>query len=145
MKVEPYLYFDGRAEEALNYYQQAIGAEVLCMMRFNEGPAEMEIPPGTENKIMHAAMQIGSSLVMVSDGMCNEQAPTKFSGISLTISVDDANKAEQLFHALGNGGQVQMPLSETFFAHKFGMVADKFGVSWMVIAEKPQPAEVSSR
>ncbi len=136
MKVEPYLYFDGRAEEALNFYKEAIGAEILCMMRFNEGPPEMEIPPGTENKIMHAGMQIGDSLVMVSDGMCNENAPTTFSGISLTISVDDPSQAEKLFNALGNGGQVQMPLCETFFANKFGMVADRFGVSWMVLAEK---------
>lgn len=140
MKVEPYLYFDGRAEEALNFYKEAIGAEILCLMRFNEGPPEMEVPPGTENKVMHAAMQIGSSMVMVSDGMCNEQEPTKFSGISLTISVDDPAKAEKLFSALQQGGQVQMPLEETFFAHKFGMVADKFGVSWMVLAEKPQTA-----
>lgn len=136
MKVEPYLYFDGRAEEALNFYKEAIGAEILCMMRFNEGPQEMEIPPGTENKIMHAGMQVGDSMIMVSDGMCNESEPAKFSGVSLTISVDDSAKAEKLFSALGNGGQVQMPLSETFFAHKFGMVADKFGVSWMILAEK---------
>jgi PhnB protein len=140
MKVEPYLYFDGRAEEALNFYKAAIGAEIACMLRFSEGPREMEIPPGTDNKIMHAAMQVGSSLIMVSDGMCNEKEPTPFSGISLTISVDDPAQAEKLFAALGEGGQVQMPLSETFFAHKFGMVADKFGVSWMILAEKPQHA-----
>jgi PhnB protein len=140
MKVEPYLYFDGRAEEALNFYKQAIGAEIACIMRFDEGPPEMQVPPGAENKVMHAAMQVGSSLIMVSDGMCNEKEPTPFSGISLTISVDDPAKAEKLFSALGQGGQVQMPLGETFFAEKFGMVADKFGVSWMVIADKPQPS-----
>lgn len=136
MKVEPYLFFDGRAEEALNFYKEAIGAEILCMMRFNEGPPEMEVLPGTENKIMHGGMQIGDSMIMVSDGMCNESEPTKFSGVSLTISVDDSAEAEKLFGALGEGGQVQMPLTETFFANKFGMVADKFGVSWMILAEK---------
>lgn len=145
MKVEPYLYFDGRAEEALNFYKESIGAEILCLMRFDEGPEGMDIAPGTEHKVMHSAMQIGDSMIMVSDGMCNTEQPTPFSGITLTISVDNAAQAERLFTALGEGGQVQMPLSETFFADKFGMVADKFGVSWMVLAAKPQPvAEATS-
>jgi PhnB protein len=136
MNVEPYLNFDGHCEEALNFYRDAIGAQIHCMMRFSESPEPCEgMPPGYETKVMHALFAVGDSKLMASDCNCKGQA--SFQGISLTINCKDDAEAEQLFAALGAGGMVQMPMTETFFATKFGMVADKFGVSWMVIHQKP--------
>jgi PhnB protein len=134
MKVQPYLYFDGRCEEALEFYKQAVGAEVIRLMRFKENPEPQYNPPNSGDKVMHASFRIGETELMASDGDCGGQ--TKFQGISLTLSASDVAHAERLFAALGAGGQVQMPMNKTFFAERFGMVADKFGVSWMVIAEK---------
>lgn len=137
MHVLPYLYFNGRCEEALNFYQQAIGAEVTAKMRFGESPEQCsEGPAPPAEKIMHAEFNVGSTKIMASDGMCTGEPPA-FQGISLSLAVDDAATAEKLFHALGDGGQVQMPMTETFFSPRFGMVADRFGVSWMVIAFDP--------
>lgn len=137
MSVKPYLYFNGRCEEALEFYRQKLGAEVVFQMRFGESPMQEPgmIPPGSENKVMHATFRIGASELMASDGHCGG-AP-KFEGISLAIEGKDAADAERIFAALSDGGQVQMPMVETFFAPRFGMVADKFGVSWMVTAPKP--------
>jgi PhnB protein len=131
MLVQPYLFFDGCCEEALNFYQKTLGAEVQFMMRFNESPDPTMCPPGSENKVMHSNIKVGETVFMASDGVC--QGPPKFQGFSLSVSVPDAAQAEQVFAALGQGGQVQMPLTQTFFSPKFGMVADRFGVSWMVI------------
>jgi len=138
MNVEPYLYFDGCCEEALNFYRDAIGAKINAMLRFSDSPEPCpgEMPAGYEKKVMHACFNIGDSVVMASDGNCKGQA--KFEGISLTLNCKDDAEAERMFAALGAGGQVQMPMTETFFATKFGMVADKFGVSWMVIKAKPK-------
>lgn len=143
MHVLPYLYFNGRCEEALNFYQQSIGAEIVAQMRFRDAPqSEGEgaeacggglAPPA--DKIMHAEFMVGDTKIMASDGMCTGE-PATFQGVSLSLAVDDVAKAEKLFAALVDGGQVQMPMTETFFARRFGMVADKFGVSWMVLAEK---------
>ena len=132
MKVQPYLYFDGRCEEALEFYKKTLGAEVICLMRFKENPQPEYNPPNAGEKVMHAAFRVGETELMASDGDCAGQ--TKFQGISLSLSAKDGAEAERLFAALGEGGQVQMPMSQTFFAERFGMVADKFGVSWMVIA-----------
>jgi PhnB protein len=144
MKVEPYLFFNGRCEEALNFYRTALGAEVTGLMRFKENPDPMPAgpdgyapPPGTEEKIMHSAFRIGETTVMASDGMATGN--TEFKGISLTISVATDADAERLFKALSDGGQVQMPISKTFYATAFGMVVDRFGVSWMVINPLPMP------
>lgn len=131
MQVLPYLFFDGRCEEALEFYRQALGAEVEMMMRFQENPEPTMTPPGSEEKVMHASFRIGDTLLMASDGNCGGK-PT-FQGVSLTITAADVAEAERLFAALSDGGQVQMPLAETFFSPRFGMVADRFGVSWMVI------------
>ncbi|HET7879365.1 MAG TPA: VOC family protein [Acetobacteraceae bacterium] len=134
MQVQPYLFFDGRCEEALEFYRKTIGAQVGMMMRFNDSPEpcpEGAIPPGSENKVMHASLQIGDTTVMASDGRCTG-APT-FQGFSLSLDAASDAEAKRLFDALSDGGQVQMPLGKTFFASSFGMVADKFGVSWMVI------------
>ena len=134
MKVESYLFFDGRCEEALEFYRVALGAEVTMLMRYKESP-EPPPPgmcaPGSEDKVMHASFRIGETTVMASDGR-GEGKPS-FQGFSLSIAVPDEARARQVFEALGAGGQVQMPLGKTFFSPSFGMVADRFGVSWMVI------------
>jgi len=133
-QVQPYLYFDGRTEEALEFYKKALDAEVECMFRFKDSPDPGSAPPGAENKIMHSNFRVGQSQLMASDGDCGGKA--SFQGISLSLSVPSVEECERFFNALSEGGQVQMPLVESFFAQRFGMVADKFGVSWMVIAAK---------
>lgn len=136
MQVQPYLFFDGRCEEAIEFYRKTLGAEVTMLMRFKESPEPLDpamVPPGSEDKVMHASFRIGDSTVMASDGRCTQQP--SFQGFSLSINAPDEAKADQLFAALSDGGQVQMPLSKTFFSPRFGMVADRFGVSWMIIVE----------
>ena len=134
MKVQPYLFFDGRCEEAIDFYKKALGAEVLMMMRFNESPDPPPpgmVAPGSENKIMHASLRIGETEVMASDG--RSMGKPVFQGVSLSLEVPSGAEADRLFNALGEGGQVQMPIGKTFFSPRFGMVADRFGVSWMVV------------
>jgi PhnB protein len=134
MQVQPYLFFDGRCEEAIEFYRRAVGAEVTMLMRFKESPEPQSpgaVPPGSENKIMHASFRIGDSTVMASDGRCLGRPA--FQGFSLSLTVSDDAEAERRFAALAEGGQVQMPLAKTFFSSRFGMVADRFGVSWMVV------------
>ncbi|HYM32061.1 MAG TPA: VOC family protein [Candidatus Cybelea sp.] len=130
MQIQPYLHFEGRAEEAIEFYRKALGAEVTFMMRFKESPEPAMSPPGAENKIMHSSLKIGEQSIMISDGRCGGKA--NFQGFSLSLVVADAAEADKRFKALGDGGQVQMPLAKTFFSPRFGMVADRFGVSWMV-------------
>jgi PhnB protein len=141
MAIQPYLFFDGRAEEAIEFYRKALGAEVVMMMRFKdspEAPPPGAMPPGSENKIMHASLRIGDAEVMASDGNC--AGKPAFQGFYLTLTAKDAAEAGRLFGALGEGGQVQMPLGKTFFSPCFGMLADRFGVGWMVIV----PAEAAA-
>jgi PhnB protein len=136
MLVQPYLFFDGRAEEAIEFYRKALGAEAVMVMRYKESPEPPPpgmVPPGSENKIMHASLRIGETTVMASDGGC--QGKGTFQGFSLSLTVPSEAEADRLFAALGQGGQVQMPLTKTFFSPRFGMVADRFGVSWMVYVE----------
>jgi PhnB protein len=136
MKVQPYLFFEGRTEEALEFYKKALGAQVTMLMRFKESPDPPPpgmVPPGSENKVMHAAFEVGGSLIMASDGGCSGQS--KFGGVSLSLSVPDEQTADRFFGALAEGGKVQMPLGKTFFSPRFGIVADRFGVSWMIIVE----------
>ena len=133
MQAQPYLFFDGRCEQALEFYRSALGAEVTSLHRFKDSPephAPGMIPSGAENKVMHASFRVGSTTVLASDGRCTGHP--SFQGFSLSITVPNDAEAERLFAALGQGGQVQMPLSKTFFSSRFGMVADRFGVSWMV-------------
>jgi PhnB protein len=133
--VQPYLYFGGRCEEALEFYKSALGAQVDFMMRFKESPEKHPpgvVPPGWENKIMHASFHIGTSAMMASDGC---EATSKFEGFSLGVSAPTDADAEKLFNALSAGGQVRMPLTKTFWTSKFGMLSDKFGVGWMVSVE----------
>lgn len=134
MLIQAYLFFDGRAEEAMAFYQRVLGAKAEMLMRFSECPDPMPpgmIPPGAENKVMHAAVRIGESTVMMSDGGCSGAA--KFDGFALSLTVADRAEAERVFAALGEGGQVRMPLGKTFFSPCFGMLADRFGMGWMVI------------
>ena len=134
MDVQPYLFFNGRCDEAVEFYKKALGAEVEMLMRYEESPDPPPpgmLPPGSENKVMHASMRIGGAVVMASDGHCSGQ--TEFTGFSLSITVPDATTADRFFNALAEGGQVQMPLGKTFFSPCFGMVTDRFGVGWMVI------------
>jgi PhnB protein len=133
MLIQPYLFFDGRCEEAIEFYKRALGAEVTALMRNKESPEPPPsgaMPAGSENKVMHSSFRIGETVLMASDGHC--KGKPVFNGFSLTITVPDAATADRLFNALSEGGQVQMPLAKTFFSPRFGMVADKFGVSWML-------------
>ena len=135
MNIEPYLFFDGRCEEAIEFYKSALGARVEMLMRFKDSPepSQMELPPGSENKVMHSSFHIGDTKVMASDGMC--QGKPSFQGFSLSITVPGLTEAERQFNALAEGGQVQQPLIKTFFSPGFGMVADRFGVSWMIVVD----------
>ncbi len=132
MLVQPYLNFDGRCEEALEFYKKALGAKVDMLMRFKDAPDQSVITPGNADKIMHSRVQIGDAAVLMSDGRCTGKA--NFHGIALAISVTSEAEAEKTFAALADGGQVQMPPGKTFFSQRFGMLSDKFGVGWMVIA-----------
>ena len=130
MEIQPYLFFDGRCDEAITFYQSALGAEVAMLMRFKDGPEPGMVPPGSGDKVMHASLRIGDTTVLASDGRCLGQP--NFQGFALSLTVPDVAEAERLFAALGDGGEVRMPLAKTFFSPSFGMVADRFGVTWMV-------------
>jgi len=132
--VQPYLFFDGRCDEALEFYRQNLGAEVNMLMRFKDSPEPPQ--PGacgnaSGDKVMHASFRIGETTLMASDGRC--EGKPKFEGFSLSLTLPTEAEAERIFGLLAKGGQVQAPLSKTFFSPRFGMVADKFGVGWMVL------------
>ena len=130
MQLRPYLFFNGRCEEALHFYRDTLGAEITALMRYKESPMPPpNMQPGMEDRIMHAEFRIGESFAMASDG-CDDVPP--FAGFSLSIEARDADDAEQLFNAMVKGGKVEMPMSETFFSPRFGMLTDRFGVGWMV-------------
>ena len=133
MYVQPYLMFDGRCDEALEFYKKAIGLEVKMLMRFKDAPDPSMISPGSADKVMHAQVQISDSTVLASDGRC--LGKPNFQGFTLTISAKTEAEAEKLFGALGDGGQVTTPLAKTFFSPRFGMLTDKFGVGWMVLVQ----------
>ena len=136
MSVTPYLVFNGRCEEAIDFYKKALGAEVGMMMRVKDSPEQPppgRLPPGSDNKIMHASLRVNGTSVMASDG-CAQGGP-KFEGFSLSLDAKNEAEADRMFAALSDGGQVGMPLGKTFFAKRFGMVTDRFGVGWMVIVE----------
>ena len=133
MPVTPYLSFDGRCEEAIEFYKKTLGAEVGMMMRFKDSPDPGMCPASGENKILHACIKIDGTAVMASDGRA--QGKPEFKGFALSINAKDEAEAERTFAAISAGGQVQIPLAKTFFAKSFGMVADRFGVGWMIIVE----------
>jgi PhnB protein len=133
MRVEPYLMFSGRCEEAIAFYKQAIGAQTTMVMRFDESPDKnhpMPLPPNWGQKIMHCAIKVGDTIVLASDGMSEE--PVSYAGVSLSITADNEAQVKRLFDALSQGGKVFMPPSKTFWSPCFGMTSDKFGVNWMV-------------
>ncbi|MGO8701808.1 MAG: VOC family protein [Limisphaerales bacterium] len=133
--VQTHLNFEGRCEEAMEFYRRALGAEVDFQMRFKESPQTGTCaPPGSDNKILHVSFRIGEMTLMASDGRCTGRPA--FQGFSLALSVASEAEADQIFNALAEGGQVQMPLAKTFFSPRFGMVADRFGVSWMVLVRQ---------
>ena len=137
MQVQAYLNFDGRCEEAIDFYRKALGAEVEMLMRMKDSPEAPKagtFPPGTENKVMHAALRIGEATVMASDCSCTGK--TAFEGFSLSLTARDESEANRVFAALSDGGEVKMPLAKTFFSPRFGMVMDRFGISWMVLVRQ---------
>jgi PhnB protein len=131
MQVQPYLNFDGRCEEALEFYKSALGAEVTALMRCKNAPDPGMIKPGLEDKVLHSSFRVGDSTVMASDGHC--QGKPEFRGVSLTLIVPEEAEAKRIFAALSEGGEVRMELAKTFFSPLFGMLADRFGVPWMII------------
>ena len=141
MQIQPYLFFDGRCQEAIDFYRQALGAEVVAIMRFKENPdiPTDAMPPEMADKVMHAALKIGQSTVLASDGQCTGQQP-KPQGFSLALSPATDAEAERLFAVLAEGGEIQMPMAETFFASRFGALVDRFGISWMIHVDTRAPA-----
>ena len=132
--LQPYLFFEGRCEEAIEFYRRALGAEVEMLMHFKDNPEPPKpgaCAPGSDDKVMHASLRIGQTTIMASDGRCTGKP--NFQGFSLSLTVSTDAEAARLFAALADGGQAQMPLTKTFFSSSFGMVADKFGVSWMIL------------
>ena len=133
MYIQAYLFFDGRCDEAIRFYREAIGAEVQMLMRHKESPEPPSpgtLPPGAEDKVMHASLRIGDTIVMASDGLC--RGKPDFQGFSLSLALATAEEADRAFARLSDGGQVRMPLAKTFWSPRFGMLVDRFGVSWMV-------------
>lgn len=138
MHVQNYLNFDGRTEEALEFYKSTLGAKVVALMRFSDSPEPCPsgmIPPGSENKVMHSTFTIGETTLMASD--CNCSGKPTFQGSSLALSVANEAEADKVFEGLSDGGKVEMPLGKTFFSPRFGVVVDRFGVSWMVVVPHP--------
>ena len=137
MSIQPYLYFDGRADEAIEFYQRVLGAEVEMLMRFKDSPEppRMPLPAGWDDKIMHSSLLVGDTLVMASDGMSDQ--PQRSDSVTLSITADDEAQARRVFDALADGGSVFMPLGKTFWSPCFGMCSDRFGVSWMVGVDAP--------
>ncbi len=131
MQVQPYLSFEGRCDEAIAFYKKAVDAKVDMLMRFKEAPDQSMVSPGSAEKVMHAAVHIGDTQLLMSDGRC--QGSPNFNGIALALSAPTDAAAERMFNALADGGQVRMPMAKTFFSSRFGMLADKFGVGWMVL------------
>jgi PhnB protein len=125
MQIQPYLFFEGRAEEALEFYQKSLGAKVEAVIRYKENPDPKHNPPNSADKVMHCNFRIGDTQVMASDGNCSGKP--NFQGFSLTFNAKDEADAKRRFNALAEGGQVNLPLSETFFAKSFGMVRTASG------------------
>ena len=139
--IQPYLFFNGNCEQAIEFYRKALGAEVEMMMRFKESPEPPPpgtVPAGFENKIMHASFRVGQTTVLASDGCSADKAD--FEGFSLSLSVPNEAEADRVFNALANGGQVKMPLTKTFFSPRFGMLQDRFGIGWMISVAPSQQA-----
>lgn len=134
MQALPYLFFGGTCDEALDFYTKAVGAEVAMKAYFRDSPDQSMVPPGARDKVMHAEVKLGDTTLLVSDGCCDGSA-ANFAGFAIALTADSKAEAERHFAALAEGGTVQMPMEKTFFAGSFGMLKDKFGVGWTVLAE----------
>jgi PhnB protein len=134
MQLNPYLMFDGRCEAAFKFYEKALGGKIEAMMTYGGSPMAEQTSPEMRNKIMHARLSVGDKLLMASDAPPDRREAMK--GFSVTLSIDDPGEAERIFHALSEAGTVQMPIQETFWARRFGMLVDQFGTPWMVNCEK---------
>lgn len=138
-EITPYLFFGGRCDEALEFYKETIGAEVVFIMRFNESPDPPPpgmIPPGFENKVMHCTFTVAGNSIMASDG---DSVGEKFKGFRLSLALPTDVEARDVFAKLAEGGSVQMEINKTFWSSCFGMVTDKFGLAWMVTVNEPMP------
>lgn len=138
MQFVTYLTFAGKCEEAMKSYQSVLGGDIPAMVRYGESPDQSQVDPKTKDLIMHARLIVGDAVLMASDAP--PQYQQKPQGFSVAIQVDDPKEADRIFAALGAGGTVNMPMQETFWAKKFGMLIDRYGIPWMVNCEKPRPA-----
>lgn len=133
MKAYPYLNFKGQCEEAFHFYADAVGAKIVVVSKFADSPMADQVPPEMKDKVIHGRIMVSDTLVMASDSMDRYETPK---GFSMTLTTGTPEEAERAFANLSKGGEVNMPMSETFFAHRFGGLRDKFGIPWMVICEK---------
>lgn len=136
MLAQPYLNFDGRCDEALDFYRRALDAEVTALLRFKDNPevcASGMVPAGAEGKVMHSSFRIGDSTLMASDSGCGGRP--SFAGMSLALTTANDDEAKRRFTALADGGRIETPLEKTFFSSSFGVVVDRFGVTWMVVVD----------
>ncbi len=134
MQLNPYLFFDGRCEEAFKFYEKLLGGQIKAMMTYEGSPAAEHVPPEWRKKIMHATLEVGGEAFMGADA--SPQHYKQPQGLSVSVSIDKVADAERIFHALAENGEVMMPLEKTFWAARFGMVRDRFGVPWMINCEK---------
>ena len=135
MQLNPYLSFDGKCQEAFKLYEQALGGKIAAMLTYGETPMAEQSPPEMRQKIAHARLTVGNQVLMGGDAPPGRYEPMK--GCSVMLGVDEPAAAERVFNALAAGGNVTMPIQETFWARRFGMVTDKFGTPWMINCEKP--------
>jgi PhnB protein len=134
MQLNPYLTFNGQCEAAFEFYAKVLGGKIEAMMTYGSSPMAEQTPPGWRNKIMHARLTVGDKMLMASDAPPDRYEAMK--GIMVTLGIDDPSEAERVFHVLSENGTVQMPIQETFWARRFGMLVDQFGTPWMVNCEK---------
>jgi PhnB protein len=134
MQLNPYLTFNGQCEAAFKFYEKVLGGKIEAMMTFGSSPMAEQSAPELRDKIMHARLSVGDKMLMASDAPPDRYEAMK--GIMVTLGIDDPGEAERIFHALSDKGTVQMPIQETFWALRFGMLVDQFGTPWMVNCEK---------
>jgi PhnB protein len=134
MQLNPYLTFNGQCEAAFEFYAKVLGGKIEAMMTYGSSPMAEQTPPGWRNKIMHARLTVGDEMLMASDAPPDRYEAMK--GIMVTLGIDDPSEAERVFHVLSENGTVQMPIQETFWARRFGMLVDQFGTPWMINCEK---------
>ena len=135
MQLNPYLMFDGQCEAAFRFYEQALGGTIVAIMTFGESPVAEQTPAELRGQIMHARLIVGDTVLMGSDAPGERYE--KMKGFSVALGVDEPAEAERVFNALAAGGTVTMPIQETFWARRFGMLIDRFGTPWMINCEKP--------